>query len=236
MAPPRGDGRNGCSVVDVTDAAAAIRVPAGSCTTGPDGLSSDEVASRVERGLVNATEERTSRSLTEIVRANVFTRFNAILGTMFVLILVFGEARDSLFGFVLVVQRADRHRAGVPGQAHPRPARGAVGSEGAGRAGRRSDARSRSARSCSTTSSSCARAIRSPPTALCASPTGSSSTSRCSPASRNRSSSDRRRRGAVRQHRGRRHAARSRRRGSVPTRTRASWPPRRAGSRSCTRS
>src|SRR6185295_6604698 len=42
------------------------------------------------------------RSLVEIARANVFTRFNAILGTMFVLILVFGDSQDGLFGLVLV--------------------------------------------------------------------------------------------------------------------------------------
>ena len=32
----------------------------------------------------------------------MFTRFNAILGTAFVLILVFGEGQDALFGFVLL--------------------------------------------------------------------------------------------------------------------------------------
>ncbi len=70
--------------------------------TGPDGLSAVEVAERERRGLVNRSDERTSRSLVEIARANIFTRFNAILGTMFVLILVFGESQDGLFGFVLV--------------------------------------------------------------------------------------------------------------------------------------
>src|SRR6478735_2439729 len=70
--------------------------------TGADGLRAQEVAERVRRGQTNAAEDRTSRTLGEIVRANVFTRFNAILGTMFVLILVFGESRDGLFGFVLL--------------------------------------------------------------------------------------------------------------------------------------
>ncbi len=37
------------------------------------------------------------------MRANVFTRFNAILGTMLALILVFGSPADGLFGIVLVV-------------------------------------------------------------------------------------------------------------------------------------
>ena len=65
-------------------------------------MSSAEVADRERRGLVNRADERTSRSLLEIARANLLTRFNAILATMFVLILVFGAAQDSLFGFVLV--------------------------------------------------------------------------------------------------------------------------------------
>jgi len=72
-------------------------------TTRPEGLSSAEVAERVARGQVNDSGERTSRTFTEIVRANVLTRFNAILGTMLVLILVFGSPVDGLFGIVLVV-------------------------------------------------------------------------------------------------------------------------------------
>src|SRR5262249_55448413 len=44
----------------------------------------------------------TSRTFGEIVRANVFTRFNAILGTMVVLILIFGSPADTLFGWVVV--------------------------------------------------------------------------------------------------------------------------------------
>ena len=44
----------------------------------------------------------TSRTVGEIVKANVFTRFNAILGTLLVVILVVGPAQDALFGVVLV--------------------------------------------------------------------------------------------------------------------------------------
>jgi cation-transporting P-type ATPase E len=69
----------------------------------PDtGLTAAEVADRVARGLTNVSGERTSRTFREIVRANVFTRFNAILGTMLALILVFGSPADGLFGFVLI--------------------------------------------------------------------------------------------------------------------------------------
>ncbi len=70
--------------------------------TGPGGLTVAEVVERVARGEVNDSSERTSRTLGEIVRANVFTRFNAILGTMLALILVFGSPGDGLFGIVLI--------------------------------------------------------------------------------------------------------------------------------------
>ncbi|MGH9049296.1 MAG: HAD-IC family P-type ATPase, partial [Acidimicrobiia bacterium] len=70
--------------------------------TPPTGLTAAEVAERVARGATNDTGERTSRTFAEIVRANVFTRFNAILGTMLVVILVVGPLNDALFGIVLV--------------------------------------------------------------------------------------------------------------------------------------
>jgi len=73
-----------------------------SFVTGPDGLSDDDVAARIARGEVNDTGERSSRSLEEIVRANVFTRFNALLGALLVVILVVGPLQDALFGIVLV--------------------------------------------------------------------------------------------------------------------------------------
>jgi len=66
------------------------------------GLSAAEVEDRKRRGLVNEVDEHTSRTFGEIVRANVFTRFNAILGTMLVVILAVGAYRDALFGIVLV--------------------------------------------------------------------------------------------------------------------------------------
>jgi len=84
----------------VAEAGTAREVPG--FVTGPGGLSAPEVADRTQRGLVNRADERTSRSLLEIARANILTRFNAILGTMFVLILVFGAPQDGLFGVVLV--------------------------------------------------------------------------------------------------------------------------------------
>ena len=73
-------------------------------TTDPDtGLTSAEVAERVSRSQVNATEQASSRPLWTIVRTNVFTRFNAILGVLFVLVLTTGSFADGLFGVILVV-------------------------------------------------------------------------------------------------------------------------------------
>jgi cation-transporting P-type ATPase E len=70
--------------------------------TPPAGLSSAEVAERRSRGLANTSTERTSRSLTEILRANILTRFNFILGASLAVILAVGEPQDALFGLVLV--------------------------------------------------------------------------------------------------------------------------------------
>ena len=77
--------------------------------TDPEtGLSSADVAERVSRGEVNSTEQATSRPLWTIIKSNVFTRFNAILGVLFVLVLTTGSFADGLFGVVLVVNSGIR--------------------------------------------------------------------------------------------------------------------------------
>ncbi|MGW1077824.1 HAD-IC family P-type ATPase [Streptomyces sp. NPDC002537] len=70
------------------------------------GLTKAEVAERVARGEVNDVPVRSSRSTAEIVRANVLTRFNAIIGVLFLIILVVGPIQDGLFGFVIVANTA----------------------------------------------------------------------------------------------------------------------------------
>jgi cation-transporting ATPase E len=65
-------------------------------------LTRAEVEERVADGRVNRAPRDTSRSLWAIVRANVFTRFNAILGGLLVVILTVGPVQDALFGIVLV--------------------------------------------------------------------------------------------------------------------------------------
>ncbi|MCT9091279.1 HAD-IC family P-type ATPase [Streptomyces sp. ASQP_92] len=66
------------------------------------GLTAAEVAERVARGEVNDVPVRSSRSTSEIVRGNVFTRFNAIIGVLWAIMLVVAPIQDSLFGFVII--------------------------------------------------------------------------------------------------------------------------------------
>ncbi|MET4924028.1 HAD-IC family P-type ATPase [Streptomyces sp. PSRA5] len=66
------------------------------------GLTAAEVAERVARGEVNDVPVRSSRSTTEIVRANVFTRFNALIGILWAIVLLVAPIQDSLFGFVII--------------------------------------------------------------------------------------------------------------------------------------
>ncbi len=72
-------------------------------TNTPDtGLTSEQARDRLARGLGNDSGQRSSRSLSEILRANIFTRFNAILATMLVIILVVGQIQDATFGLILI--------------------------------------------------------------------------------------------------------------------------------------
>jgi cation-transporting ATPase E len=70
------------------------------------GLTSAEVAERERAGLVNAAPPAPGRSLAQILRANVCTRFNAILGSQFVIVLIIGPPQDALFGVILVINTA----------------------------------------------------------------------------------------------------------------------------------
>lgn len=67
------------------------------------GLSTEEVAEAVSRGDVNITSKQASRSLMDIVRANVFTLFNAIIFTAMVVVLATGSWKDAVFGVVILV-------------------------------------------------------------------------------------------------------------------------------------
>jgi len=70
------------------------------------GLRAEEVAERVARGEVNDVPAAPTRTVGQILRVNILTRFNALLGVMLVLILVVGPIQDALFGLVLIANAA----------------------------------------------------------------------------------------------------------------------------------
>jgi cation-transporting ATPase E len=70
--------------------------------SSPDGLTEEQVRERIADGRTNDLPVTTSRSVASIIRANVFTRFNALLGGLLIVILIVGPYQDALFGFVLV--------------------------------------------------------------------------------------------------------------------------------------
>src|SRR5882757_7966406 len=70
--------------------------------TDARGLTARQVAERVAAGRANTVPVQSSRSLAAIVRANVFTWFNGLIGALFVIMLVVAPIQDSLFGFVII--------------------------------------------------------------------------------------------------------------------------------------
>lgn len=71
-------------------------------TMQPCGLSQAEVNERLQSGQVNRAAQHDSRPFWQIIRVNVFTRFNALLGSLWAIVLVVGPWQDALFGGVLV--------------------------------------------------------------------------------------------------------------------------------------
>ena len=69
----------------------------------PDrGLTPAQVAERVAAGQVNDQGQQPTRTVGQILRPTSLTRFNAILGGLFVVIAIVGPLQDGLFGLVLV--------------------------------------------------------------------------------------------------------------------------------------
>jgi cation-transporting ATPase E len=75
-------------------------------TSAFPGLSAAEVAERVAQGRVNRAPRRAGRSTGQILSANVFTPFTAVLGALVAVIAVVGPPQDGLFGLVLGVNIA----------------------------------------------------------------------------------------------------------------------------------
>ena len=74
-----------------------------STTTGRDpGLTAEEVAERTAAGQANVTPDKSGRSVADIVKANVFTRINAILGVLFAIVASTGSFINGLFGLLII--------------------------------------------------------------------------------------------------------------------------------------
>ena len=71
-----------------------------------DGLTQVETLERRGRGEINFVNEQTSRTVSDILKNNIFTRFNALLGGLFVAILLVGGRQDALFGLILIANTA----------------------------------------------------------------------------------------------------------------------------------
>lgn len=67
------------------------------------GLTAEEVADRVRRGLTNDLPPRSGRTTWDIVRANVFTRINFLLMVLFIMVLTTGSIVNALFGFLIII-------------------------------------------------------------------------------------------------------------------------------------
>ncbi|AWE41596.1 HAD-IC family P-type ATPase [Actinobaculum sp. 313] len=66
------------------------------------GLSSQQVRERIAAGEVNTLPPRSGRSTWQIIRDNVFTRINALLGVLFALVMVTGSWMNGAFGLLIV--------------------------------------------------------------------------------------------------------------------------------------
>jgi cation-transporting ATPase E len=66
------------------------------------GLSASEVESRVALGQTNSQEFGKSRSILTILRANLLTLFNAVVGGSFLVLLILGYWKDALFGIAVI--------------------------------------------------------------------------------------------------------------------------------------
>jgi cation-transporting P-type ATPase E len=70
------------------------------------GLTDAEVARRVAEGKTNDVPTRAARSVSDIVRANVFTRINAILGVLLIIVLSTGSVINGAFGLLIIANSA----------------------------------------------------------------------------------------------------------------------------------
>ena len=66
----------------------------------------------MQRGQTNTVPEAPTRSVGQIVRANVFTPINLIVAILAGLVIAAGSPKDALFGFVIVAKDSEGHAPG----------------------------------------------------------------------------------------------------------------------------
>ncbi|BDR53184.1 haloacid dehalogenase [Bombiscardovia nodaiensis] len=67
------------------------------------GLTTEEVQAQVDAGAVNTSHEATSRTLGQIIRANVCTLFNGLIFAAMLLVLATGQWKDAVFGVIIII-------------------------------------------------------------------------------------------------------------------------------------
>ncbi len=77
-------------------------MPVDSSTLAQHGLTAVQVRERQRLGLTNIQNMDSSRSFSAILRANLLTLFNAVVGGSFLFLLVLGQWKDALFGFAVI--------------------------------------------------------------------------------------------------------------------------------------
>ncbi|CDO32001.1 cation-translocating P-type ATPase [Mycolicibacterium porcinum] len=75
-------------------------------TINVTGLTEAEVAQRVAEGKSNDVPTRAARSISDIIRGNVFTRINAILGVLFLIVMSTGSVINGAFGLLIIANSA----------------------------------------------------------------------------------------------------------------------------------
>ncbi len=72
-------------------------------TAPPQGLTSEEVSQAIAAGKTNVPPVGPNRSTKEILKANLFTRFNLLIAVLLVVIVFVAPIQDALFGLVMVI-------------------------------------------------------------------------------------------------------------------------------------
>ncbi|MDD6372975.1 MAG: HAD-IC family P-type ATPase [Bifidobacteriaceae bacterium] len=68
-----------------------------------NGLTGEQVRDKVAHGQTNVQRTRTTRTVWQIITANVFTLFNGIILAAMVVVLLTGRWKDAVFGFVIII-------------------------------------------------------------------------------------------------------------------------------------